>query len=107
VRQVYLSSCRKSVPAATQTCRRLAGRGPVVVDPIRRDDDVELATGIYIWTACPDTSPSPSTASKGVPGTLPVGIGSRHTEAGPEYKKPYDELTEYLERVGTTRSDRR
>ena len=60
---------------------------------------LQLATGIVnIWTA--DAGPIAESfhrIDKAYPGRFLLGIGVGHPEAGHEYKKPYDALTEYLD----------
>jgi probable F420-dependent oxidoreductase len=70
------------------------------VDPILgATTTLQLATGIVnIWTA--DAGPVAESfhrIEKAYPGRFLLGIGVGHPEAGHEYKKPYDALTEYLD----------
>ncbi|MDT5209776.1 MAG: hypothetical protein QOF67_2191 [Mycobacterium sp.] len=70
------------------------------VDPILdATTTLQLATGIVnIWTA--DAEPVAESfhrIDKAYPGRFLLGIGVGHPEAGHEYKKPYDALTEYLD----------
>jgi probable F420-dependent oxidoreductase len=70
------------------------------VDPILdATTTLQLATGIVnIWTA--DAGPIAESfhrIDKAYPGRFLLGIGVGHPEAGHEYKKPYDALTEYLD----------
>ncbi|PXX05359.1 LLM class F420-dependent oxidoreductase [Mycolicibacterium moriokaense] len=70
------------------------------VDPILdATTTLQLATGIVnIWTA--DAGPVAESfhrIDKAYPGRFLLGIGVGHPEAGHEYKKPYDALTEYLD----------
>jgi probable F420-dependent oxidoreductase len=60
---------------------------------------LQLATGIVnIWTAdAGPVSESFHRIDKAYPGRFLLGIGVGHPEAGHEYKKPYDALTEYLD----------
>lgn len=72
------------------------------VDPILgATDTLQLATGIVnIWTA--DAGPTAESfhrIEKAYPGRFLLGIGVGHPEAGHEYKKPYDALTEYLDKL--------
>jgi len=72
------------------------------VDPILgATDALQLATGIVnIWTA--DAGPvaeSYHRIDKAYPGRFLLGIGVGHPEAHTEYKKPYDALTEYLDKL--------
>jgi probable F420-dependent oxidoreductase len=70
------------------------------VDPILgATTTLQLATGIVnIWTA--DAGPVAESfhrIDKAYPGRFLLGIGVGHPEAGHDYKKPYDALTEYLD----------
>jgi probable F420-dependent oxidoreductase len=70
------------------------------VDPILdATTTLQLATGIVnIWTA--DAGPVAESfhrIDKAYPGRFLLGIGVGHPEAGHEYKKPYDALTDYLD----------
>ena len=81
-------------------------------DPILgATDTLQLATGIVnIWTAEPGpTSESFHRIEKEYPGRFLLGIGVGHPEAHTEYKKPYDALTEYLDKLDEygVRKDRR
>jgi probable F420-dependent oxidoreductase len=70
------------------------------VDPIlAATTTLQLATGIVnIWTAdAGPVSESFHRIDKAYPGRFLLGIGVGHPEAGHEYKKPYDALTEYLD----------
>jgi probable F420-dependent oxidoreductase len=72
------------------------------VDPmLGATDTLQLATGIVnIWTA--DAGPvaeSYHRIDKAYPGRFLLGIGVGHPEAHTEYKKPYDALTEYLDKL--------
>ena len=70
------------------------------VDPILdATTTLQLATGIVnIWTAdAGPVSESFHRIDKAYPGRFLLGIGVGHPEAGHEYKKPYDALTEYLD----------
>lgn len=72
------------------------------VDPILgATDTLQLATGIVnIWTA--DAGPTAESfhrIERAYPGRFLLGIGVGHPEAGHEYKKPYDALTEYLDKL--------
>jgi probable F420-dependent oxidoreductase len=70
------------------------------VDPILdATTTLQLATGIVnIWTA--DAGPVAESfhrIDKAYPGRFLLGIGVGHPEAGHEYKKPFDALTDYLD----------
>jgi probable F420-dependent oxidoreductase len=70
------------------------------VDPILdATTTLQLATGIVnIWTAdAGPVSESFHRIDKAYPGRFLLGIGVGHPEAGHEYKKPFDALTEYLD----------
>jgi probable F420-dependent oxidoreductase len=72
------------------------------VEPILgATETLQLATGIVnIWTA--DAGPvaeSYQRIEKAYPGRFLLGIGVGHPEAHQEYKKPYDALTEYLDKL--------
>ena len=72
------------------------------VDPILgATETLQLATGIVnIWTA--DAGPVAESfhrIEKAYPGRFLLGIGVGHPEAHQEYKKPYDALTEYLDKL--------
>ena len=72
------------------------------VDPILgATDTLQLATGIVnIWTA--DAGPVAESfhrIDKAYPGRFLLGIGVGHPEAQQEYKKPYDAMTEYLDKL--------
>ncbi|MBI3213941.1 MAG: LLM class F420-dependent oxidoreductase [Mycobacterium sp.] len=72
------------------------------VEPIlAATENLKLATGIVnIWTAQPGpTSESYHRIEKAFPGRFLLGIGVGHPEAHAEYKKPYDALTEYLDKL--------
>ena len=72
------------------------------VDPILdATNTLQLATGIVnIWTAdAGPVSESFHRIDKAYPGRFLLGIGVGHPEAGHEYKKPYDALTEYLDKL--------
>jgi probable F420-dependent oxidoreductase len=62
---------------------------------------LQLATGIVnIWTA--DAGPVSESFHRieaAFPGRFLLGIGVGHPEAGHEYKKPYDALTDYLDKL--------
>ena len=62
---------------------------------------LQVATGIVnIWTAdAGPVSESFHRIDKAYPGRFLLGIGVGHPEAGHEYKKPYDALTEYLDKL--------
>src|SRR3954465_8696148 len=62
---------------------------------------LQVATGIVnIWTA--DAGPVAESfhrIDKAYPGRFLLGIGVGHPEAGHEYKKPYDALNDYLDKL--------
>jgi probable F420-dependent oxidoreductase len=62
---------------------------------------LQVATGIVnIWTAdAGPVSESFHRIEKAYPGRFLLGIGVGHPEAGHEYKKPYDALTDYLDKL--------
>jgi probable F420-dependent oxidoreductase len=64
-------------------------------------DSLQLATGIVnIWTAAAQpVAESFHRIDKAYPGRFLLGIGVGHPEAHQEYKKPYDALTEYLDKL--------
>jgi probable F420-dependent oxidoreductase len=72
------------------------------VDPILgATDALQLATGIVnIWTAeAGPVAESFHRIETAYPGRFLLGIGVGHREAHAEYKKPYDALTEYLDKL--------
>jgi probable F420-dependent oxidoreductase len=72
------------------------------VDPILgATNTLQLATGIVnIWTAeAGPTAESFHRIDKAYPNRFLLGIGVGHPEAHTEYKKPYDALTEYLDKL--------
>ena len=72
------------------------------VDPILgATDTLQLATGIVnIWTAAPGpVSESFQRIDAAYPGRFLLGIGAGHPEATAEYKKPYDALSDYLDKL--------
>jgi probable F420-dependent oxidoreductase len=72
------------------------------VDPIlAATDKLQLATGIVnIWTAAAGpVAESFHRIEKAYPHRFLLGIGVGHPEAHTEYKKPYDALTEYLDKL--------
>jgi probable F420-dependent oxidoreductase len=72
------------------------------VDPILgATDRLQLATGIVnIWTAAAGpVSESFHRIDAAYPGRFLLGIGVGHPEAQTEYQKPYDALTEYLDKL--------
>ena len=72
------------------------------VDPIlAATDRLQVATGIVnIWSAdAGPVSESFHRIEKAYPGRFLLGIGVGHPEAVTEYKKPYDALTEYLDKL--------
>lgn len=72
------------------------------VDPIlAATDKLQLATGIVnIWTAeAGPVAESFHRIEKAYPHRFLLGIGVGHPEAHTEYKKPYDALTEYLDKL--------
>ena len=62
---------------------------------------LQVATGIVnIWTAdAGPVSESFHRIEKAYPGRFLLGIGVGHPEAGHEYQKPYDALTDYLDKL--------
>jgi len=64
-------------------------------------ENLQLATGIVnVWTAeAGPTSESFHRIEAAYPGRFLLGIGVGHPEAHTEYKKPYDALTEYLDKL--------
>jgi probable F420-dependent oxidoreductase len=73
------------------------------IDPIlAATDRLQLATGIVnIWSAdAGPVSESFHRIEKAYPGRFLLGIGVGHPEAITEYKKPYDALNEYLDKLG-------
>jgi probable F420-dependent oxidoreductase len=62
---------------------------------------LQVATGIVnIWTAdAGPVSESFHRIDKAYPGRFLLGIGVGHPEAGHQYKKPYDALTGYLDKL--------
>jgi probable F420-dependent oxidoreductase len=62
---------------------------------------LKVATGIVnIWTAEPGpVSESYHRIDTAYPGRFLLGIGVGHPEAGHEYKKPYDALVDYLDKL--------
>lgn len=72
------------------------------VEPILgATETLQVATGIVnIWTADPGrTAESFHRIESAYPGRFLLGIGVGHPEAQSEYKKPYDALTEYLDKL--------
>ncbi len=72
------------------------------IDPILgATESVKLATGIVnIWTAAAGpVSESFHRIEKAYPGRFLLGIGVGHPEAPQEYKKPYDALSDYLDKL--------
>ncbi|HEX2284986.1 MAG TPA: TIGR03620 family F420-dependent LLM class oxidoreductase, partial [Mycobacterium sp.] len=72
------------------------------VEPILEETTtLQVATGIVnIWTAgAGPVSESFHRIEKAYPGRFLLGIGVGHPEAGHEYRKPIDALTEYLDRL--------
>ena len=72
------------------------------VDPILgATETLQLATGIVnIWTA--DAGPTAESfhrIDKAYPGRFLLGIGVGHPEKDTEFKKPYDALTDYLDKL--------
>ena len=72
------------------------------VDPILgATESLQLATGIVnIWTA--DAAPVSESFHRieaAYPGRFLLGIGVGHPEAHQEYKKPYDALSDYLDKL--------
>ena len=64
-------------------------------------ENLQLATGIVnVWTAeAGPTSESFHRIEAAYPGRFLLGIGVGHPEAHTKYKKPYDALTEYLDKL--------
>lgn len=72
------------------------------VEPIlEATSTLKVATGIVnIWTAdAGPVSESYHRIENAYPGRFLLGIGVGHPEAHTEYKKPYDALTEYLDKL--------
>jgi probable F420-dependent oxidoreductase len=72
------------------------------VEPILEPTNkLKLATGIVnIWTAQPGpVSESFHRIEKAYPGRFLLGIGVGHPEAHTQYQKPYQALTEYLDKL--------
>jgi probable F420-dependent oxidoreductase len=72
------------------------------VEPILgATESLQLATGIVnIWTAeAGPVAESYHRIDKAYPSRFILGIGVGHPEAHQEYKKPYDALTEYLDKL--------
>jgi len=72
------------------------------IDPILgATDKLQLATGIVnIWSAAAGpVSESYHRIDTAYPGRFLLGIGVGHPEAVTEYKKPYDALAEYLDKL--------
>ncbi|MCV7302444.1 LLM class F420-dependent oxidoreductase [Mycobacterium barrassiae] len=72
------------------------------VDPIlEATQKLQVATGIVnIWTAeAGPVAESFHRLEKNYPGRFLLGIGVGHPEAHQEYKKPYDALVEYLDKL--------
>ena len=72
------------------------------VEPIlEQTTTLQVATGIVnIWTAAAaPVAESFHRIDKAYPGRFLLGIGVGHPEAGHEYRKPYDALTEYLDKL--------
>jgi probable F420-dependent oxidoreductase len=72
------------------------------VEPILgATDKLQLATGIVnIWTAAAaPVAESFHRIDEAYPNRFILGIGVGHPEAHTEYKKPYDALTEYLDKL--------
>jgi probable F420-dependent oxidoreductase len=62
---------------------------------------LKVATGIVnIWTAAPEpVAESYHRINAAYPGRFLLGIGVGHPEAHAEYRKPYDALVEYLDKL--------
>lgn len=72
------------------------------VEPIlAATENLQVATGIVnIWTAAAGPiAESFHRIEAAYPGRFLLGIGVGHPEAHTEYKKPYDALTEYLDKL--------
>src|SRR3954454_13951290 len=72
------------------------------VEPIlEKTTTLQVATGIVnIWTAdAGPVSQSFHRIDKAYPGRFLLGIGVGHPEVGHEYRKPFDALNEYLDKL--------
>lgn len=72
------------------------------VEPIlERTDNLQVATGIInVWTAPADEVAEAYHRVEGrYPGRFLLGIGIGHPEHTDEYRKPYDVMVEYLDRL--------
>jgi len=72
------------------------------VEPIlEKTETLSVATGIVnIWSAPADeVAESYHRIDAAYPGRFLLGIGVGHPEAGHEYRKPYDALVEYLDKL--------
>ncbi|ORA63713.1 LLM class F420-dependent oxidoreductase [Mycolicibacterium elephantis] len=72
------------------------------VEPIlERTENLQVATGIInVWTAPPDqVAEAYHRVEDAYPGRFLLGIGVGHPEHTEEYRKPYDVLVEYLDRL--------
>ena len=72
------------------------------VEPIlAATSTLQVATGIVnIWTAAPGpVAESFHRIDKAYPNRFLLGIGVGHPEAQTEYRKPYDALTDYLDKL--------
>ncbi|MCG5431827.1 LLM class F420-dependent oxidoreductase [Mycobacterium sp. MYCO198283] len=72
------------------------------VEPIlAATETLQVATAIVnIWTAAADAvAESFHRIERGYPGRFLLGIGVGHPEAHQEYRKPYDALVDYLDRL--------
>lgn len=74
---------------------------PWVDTLLEATDTLQVATGIVnIWTAAAGPiAESFHRIEAAYPGRFLLGIGVGHPEAGHEYRKPYDALAEYLDKL--------
>ena len=74
---------------------------PWVEQLLEPTTNLKVATGIVnIWTAEPGpVSESYHRIDKAYPGRFLLGIGVGHPEAHQEYRKPYDALSDYLDKL--------
>ncbi|MDZ4266276.1 MAG: LLM class F420-dependent oxidoreductase [Mycobacterium sp.] len=108
----HYSQWRRLTPAQLREIESLgygaiwAGGSPAADLPwvdtlLEATDTLQVATGIVnIWTAAAGPiAESFHRIEAAHPGRFLLGIGVGHPEAGHEYRKPYDALTEYLDRL--------
>jgi len=108
----HYSQWRRLTPAQLREIESLgygaiwAGGSPAADLPwvdtlLEATDTLQVATGIVnIWTAAAGPiAESFHRIETAHPGRFLLGIGVGHPEAGHEYRKPYDALTEYLDRL--------